>query len=187
MDIWIQKSLKYAVYSNVAIQLGKNVRVIGDVASTYTGTNKGPPVQMFSDFHYLPNLPADGHRSGHPARPAQHLRHLLHEPAEPFQSRRRRRRDSRRTQGPQRRRLHRRLRHRPEKSRRQQGRRHFPGRVHQPHTGKLYDTDLFTLIDSPEGRHQSRHRQPAQRPAALVERLRRRRHQQSGWIRQGQR
>ncbi len=56
MDIWVQKTLKYAVYSNVAIQLGKNVRVVGDIASTYTGTNKGPPVQMFSDFHYLPNL-----------------------------------------------------------------------------------------------------------------------------------
>jgi hypothetical protein len=56
MDVWIQKTLKYAVYSNVAIQLGKNVRVIGDIASTYAGTNKGPPVQMFSDFHYLPNM-----------------------------------------------------------------------------------------------------------------------------------
>jgi hypothetical protein len=56
LDIWLQKTLKYAVYSNVSIQLGKNVRVIGDVASTYTGTDKGPPVQMFSDFHYLPNL-----------------------------------------------------------------------------------------------------------------------------------
>ncbi len=55
MQVWIQKTLKYAVYSNVAIQLGKNVRVVGDIASTYTGTNKGPPVQMFSDFHYLPN------------------------------------------------------------------------------------------------------------------------------------
>ena len=58
MDIWVQKTLKYAVYSNVAIQLGKNVRVVGDVASTYNGTSKGPPIQMFSDFHYLPNLPA---------------------------------------------------------------------------------------------------------------------------------
>ncbi len=56
MDVYIQKTLRYAVYSNVAIQLGKNVRVIGDIASTYTGTNKGPPVQMFSDFHYLPNM-----------------------------------------------------------------------------------------------------------------------------------
>ncbi len=56
MDVWIQKTLKYAVYSNVAIQLGKNVRVVGDIASTYTGTNKGPPIQMFSDFHYLPNM-----------------------------------------------------------------------------------------------------------------------------------
>ncbi len=55
MDVWIQKTLKYAVYSNVAIQLGKNVRVVGDIASTYAGTNKGPPIQMFSDFHYLPN------------------------------------------------------------------------------------------------------------------------------------
>jgi len=40
----------------VAIQLGKNVRVIGDIASTYNGTSKGPPVQSFSDFHYLPNM-----------------------------------------------------------------------------------------------------------------------------------
>lgn len=58
MDVWIQKTLKYAVYSNVAIQLGKNVRVIGDIASTFNGTTKGPPVQMFSDFHFLPNSAA---------------------------------------------------------------------------------------------------------------------------------
>jgi len=55
MDVWIQKTLKYAVYSNVAIQLGKNVRVKGDIASTYTGTDKGPPVQMVSDWHYIAN------------------------------------------------------------------------------------------------------------------------------------
>ena len=55
MDIKISKQLKYAVYSNVAIQIGKNVRVQGDVASAYSGTNKGPPVQMFSDFHYMAN------------------------------------------------------------------------------------------------------------------------------------
>jgi len=57
MDVKLQKTLRYAVYSNVAIQLGKNVRVIGDVASAFNGTSKGPPVQMFSDFHYLPNMP----------------------------------------------------------------------------------------------------------------------------------
>jgi hypothetical protein len=56
MDIIMSKQLKYAVYSNVAIQIGKNVRVQGDVASAYAGTNKGPPVQMFSDFHYMANL-----------------------------------------------------------------------------------------------------------------------------------
>ncbi|HVX85143.1 MAG TPA: hypothetical protein VH253_10045 [Phycisphaerae bacterium] len=56
MDFWIQKQLKYAVYSNVAIQLGKNVRVVGDIASTYPGTGKGPTVQMFDDWHYLPNM-----------------------------------------------------------------------------------------------------------------------------------
>ena len=56
MDMWVTKTLKYAIYSNVAIQLGKNVRVVGDIASTYNGTNKGPPVQMFSDFHYLSNM-----------------------------------------------------------------------------------------------------------------------------------
>jgi hypothetical protein len=55
LDVWIQKKLNYAVYSNVAIQLGKNVHVIGDIGSTYAATDKGPPVQMFSDFHYLPN------------------------------------------------------------------------------------------------------------------------------------
>ncbi|HVS70663.1 MAG TPA: hypothetical protein VHQ47_05350 [Phycisphaerae bacterium] len=56
MDFWIQKQLKYAVYSNVAIQLGKNVRVVGDIASTYPGTGKGPTIQMFDDWHYLPNM-----------------------------------------------------------------------------------------------------------------------------------
>jgi hypothetical protein len=56
MDINITKQLKYAVYSNVAIQLGKNVRVLGDIASAYNGTGKGPPIQMFSDFHDVPNL-----------------------------------------------------------------------------------------------------------------------------------
>jgi len=55
MDVDVAKELKYAVYSNVAIQLGKNVHVIGDIASTYAGTGKGPPIQMFSDFHYLTN------------------------------------------------------------------------------------------------------------------------------------
>jgi hypothetical protein len=55
MDVWIQKKLNYAVYSNVAIQLGKNVHVVGDIASTYASTDKGPPVQMFSDLHYLAN------------------------------------------------------------------------------------------------------------------------------------
>jgi hypothetical protein len=55
MDVWIQKKLNYAVYSNVAIQLGKNVHIIGDIGSTYASTGKGPPVQMFSDLHYLPN------------------------------------------------------------------------------------------------------------------------------------
>jgi hypothetical protein len=55
MDVYLAKELKYAVYSNVAIQLGKNVHVIGDIASTYAGTSKGPPIQMFSDFHYLTN------------------------------------------------------------------------------------------------------------------------------------
>ncbi|HVT83064.1 MAG TPA: hypothetical protein VHM90_20670 [Phycisphaerae bacterium] len=56
MDVSMSKQLKYAVYSNVAIQIGKNVRVQGDVASAYAGTNKGPPVQMFSDFHYMNDL-----------------------------------------------------------------------------------------------------------------------------------
>lgn len=58
MDIRLQKTFKYAVYSNVAIQIGKNVRVFGDVASAYNGTGKGPPVQLFSDWHYLPNKTA---------------------------------------------------------------------------------------------------------------------------------
>ncbi len=56
LDIAMSKQLKYAVYSNVAIQFGKNIRVQGDVASTYAGTNKGPPIQSFSDFHYIKNL-----------------------------------------------------------------------------------------------------------------------------------
>jgi hypothetical protein len=55
LDVWVQKKLNYAVYSNVAIQLGKNVHIIGDIGSTYATTGKGPPVQMFSDLHYLPN------------------------------------------------------------------------------------------------------------------------------------
>ncbi len=55
MDVWLQKTLKYAVYSNVAVQLGKNVVIAGDVASAYNGTDKGPPVQMFSDWRYLPD------------------------------------------------------------------------------------------------------------------------------------
>ena len=55
MDVWVQKVLKYAVYSNVAVQLGKNVIISGDVASAYGGTDKGPPVQMFSDWRYLPD------------------------------------------------------------------------------------------------------------------------------------
>lgn len=58
MDITMSKQLKYAVYSNVAIQLGKNVRVQGDIASTYAGTGKGPPIQSFSDFHYIKDLAA---------------------------------------------------------------------------------------------------------------------------------
>jgi len=36
------------VYSNVAIQLGKKRgALIGDIASTYTGTSKGPPCRVF--------------------------------------------------------------------------------------------------------------------------------------------
>ena len=151
LDIWIQKSLKYAVYSNVAIQLGKNVRVIGDVASTYSGTNKGPPVQMFSDFHYLPDLPATD-------TDLATLRGLLNTYDTSFTNRLNlsnpaaaaaaaaaglkdlngdgyiddydialknldANKDGAISQG----------------------------EFTDPHTGALYDTDLFTLIDSPEG------------------------------------
>ena len=69
MQVWIQKTLKYAVYSNVAIQLGKDVRVVGDIASTYSGTGKGPPIQMFSDFHYLPNMSQMENDLRQPPRP----------------------------------------------------------------------------------------------------------------------
>jgi hypothetical protein len=53
METRIEKRIKYAVYSNVAIQLGKNVIVQGDVVSTYNGFGKGPPVWMLSDFRAL--------------------------------------------------------------------------------------------------------------------------------------
>lgn len=53
MDIQMDKKIKYAVYSNVAIQLGKNVMVEGDVVSKMTSFSKGPPVWMLSDFRAL--------------------------------------------------------------------------------------------------------------------------------------
>jgi len=54
-DVLIAKQIKYAVYSNVAIQLGKNVVVEGDIVSTVTSFSKGPPVWMLSDFRALTN------------------------------------------------------------------------------------------------------------------------------------
>ena len=49
------KTLKYAVYSNVAIQLGKDVRVVSDIASTTPAPARAHH-RVFSDFHYLPNM-----------------------------------------------------------------------------------------------------------------------------------
>lgn len=53
IDIQMEKKIKYAVYSNVAIQLGKNVVVDGDVVSKMTSFSKGPPVWMLSDFRAI--------------------------------------------------------------------------------------------------------------------------------------
>src|SRR5678816_4413604 len=56
MDVTMEKKLKYAIYSNVAIQIGKNAVVEGDIVSTLTGFQKGPPVWMLSDFRALSNM-----------------------------------------------------------------------------------------------------------------------------------
>jgi hypothetical protein len=56
LDVKIEKRLKYAIYSNVAIQIGKNAVVEGDIVSTLTGFSKGPPVWMLSDFRALSNM-----------------------------------------------------------------------------------------------------------------------------------
>jgi hypothetical protein len=53
MDVMLQKTLRYAVYSNIAIQLGKNTMVTGDVVSKMTTFTKGPPVWSLSDFTRL--------------------------------------------------------------------------------------------------------------------------------------
>jgi hypothetical protein len=53
MDVSLQKTLRYAVYSNIAIQLGKNTVVVGDVVSKMTTFTKGPPVWTLSDFTRL--------------------------------------------------------------------------------------------------------------------------------------
>ncbi len=55
LDVTIEKRLRYAIYSNVAIQIGKNAVVEGDIVSTLTGFSKGPPVWMLSDFRRLAN------------------------------------------------------------------------------------------------------------------------------------
>jgi hypothetical protein len=55
MDLTMEKRLKYAIYSNVAIQIGKNAVVEGDVVSTLTGFAKGPPVWTLTDFRALSN------------------------------------------------------------------------------------------------------------------------------------
>lgn len=56
LDVTMEKKIRYAVYSNVAIQIGKNTVVEGDVCSTYNGFGKGPPVWMLSDFRALSNM-----------------------------------------------------------------------------------------------------------------------------------
>jgi hypothetical protein len=53
MDVAIQKTLRYGMYSNIAIQLGKNTVVTGDIVSKLTTFTKGPPVWMLSDFTRL--------------------------------------------------------------------------------------------------------------------------------------
>jgi hypothetical protein len=53
MDLTMDKRLKYAIYSNVAIQIGKNAVVEGDVVSTLTSFSKGPPVWTLTDFRAL--------------------------------------------------------------------------------------------------------------------------------------
>jgi hypothetical protein len=53
MDVSLQKTLRYAVYSNIAIQLGKNTVVTGDIVSKLTNFTKGPPVWSLSDFTRL--------------------------------------------------------------------------------------------------------------------------------------
>jgi hypothetical protein len=53
MDVSLQKTLRYAVYSNIAIQLGKNTVVTGDIVSKMTDFTKGPPVWSLSDFTRL--------------------------------------------------------------------------------------------------------------------------------------
>ena len=55
MDFRLDKKIKYAVVGKVPIQIGRNTVVEGDVAMA-TG-NKYPPVQMLSDFtHFDPSL-----------------------------------------------------------------------------------------------------------------------------------
>ena len=58
LDVTMAKKLKYAIYSNVAIQIGKNAVVEGDVVSTLTSFAKGPPVWTLSDFRALSNQSA---------------------------------------------------------------------------------------------------------------------------------
>jgi len=56
MSVTIEKRLKYAIYSNVAIQIGKNAVVEGDIVSTLTGFSKGPPVWLLSDMRALSSM-----------------------------------------------------------------------------------------------------------------------------------
>lgn len=53
MDVLLQKTLRYAVFSNIAIQLGKNTVVTGDIVSKMGDFSKGPPVWTLSDFTRL--------------------------------------------------------------------------------------------------------------------------------------
>jgi Tfp pilus assembly protein PilX len=53
MDFKMDKKVKFAIVGKVPIQIGRNTLVEGPIATTVPNFAKGPPIYMLSDFHHL--------------------------------------------------------------------------------------------------------------------------------------
>lgn len=53
MEFKMDKKVKYAIVGKVPIQIGRNTLVEGPIATTIPNFSKGPPIYMLSDFHHL--------------------------------------------------------------------------------------------------------------------------------------